>query len=527
LLPGSTIAPGNSVGTIQVVGNLTVAAGTTYQVQVEGNGADQIQVGGTATLFGGTVIASLIGYNPVLGHPYPIVTAAGGVTGTFATVTADNLPFIQPSLSYDPNDVFLTLTRNGVAYASVATSPNQVAVANAIDAGGAGSGLNQALASQSAAAGARQAFDALSGEIHASAQTVMLNDSLYLREAVLGRMRQASFAGGIGPMAALASGGPTLAYADESGSSLPRSIDSALAYAGGQRPAFPVNAAPAAVPETTFWTQGVGAWGRFDGDGNAADVRHTLAGFFSGVDRRFGPNWLAGFAGGYTHSSISINDRASSANIDTAHLAGYVGANYGPWNLRTAAAASFSTLDTSRSIAFPGFVETATAQYGATTAQIIGEVGYGVAFGQIAAESFGGLAFVHLSANSFAETGGPGFGIAALSGSGSSDNIGYSTLGGRAATNYVLPNGMVLTPRVSAAWEHAFGSVTPTAALAFQSTSAPFTIAGVPLARDSALVESGLDLHLNRHTRFSLFYSSQFGDHVQHSSVQGNLTWRF
>ena len=36
LLPGSTIAPGNSVGTIQVVGNLTVAAGTSYQVQVEG-----------------------------------------------------------------------------------------------------------------------------------------------------------------------------------------------------------------------------------------------------------------------------------------------------------------------------------------------------------------------------------------------------------------------------------------------------------------------------------------------------------
>ncbi|HZK78269.1 MAG TPA: autotransporter domain-containing protein, partial [Gemmatimonadaceae bacterium] len=93
--------------------------------------------------------------------------------------------------------------------------------------------------------------------------------------------------------------------------------------------------------------------------------------------------------------------------------------------------------------------------------------------------------------------------------------------------NYVLPNGMVLTPRVSTAWEHAFGSVTPTAALAFQSTGAPFTIAGVPLARDSALVESGLDLHLNPQTMLGLFYSFQLGDHVQHNSVQDKLTWRF
>ena len=493
-------------------------------MQVEGNGADQIQVGGTATLSGGTVIASLIGYNPVLGHPYPIVTAAGGVTGTFATMTAANLPFIQPSLSYDPNDVFLTLTRNGVPFASAATSRNQVAVANAIDAGPAASGLGLLITSQSAA-GARQAFDALSGEIHASAQTVMLNDSLYVREALLGRMRQASFAGGSGATAALATGGPTLAYAPDTGSSLPASIETALAYAGGARPAVPFKAA--AVPATTFWTEGVGSWGRFGSDGNAADASSTLAGFFSGVDHRFGPNWLAGLAGGYTASSVSFSDRTNSASIETAHLAGYVVANYGPWNLRTAAATSFSTLGTYRSIAFPGFSDTATAHYGATTTQIFGEVSYGATFGQIATEPFGGLGFVHLRTDSFAETAASGVGIAALSGSGGSDDIGYSTLGGRAATNYVLPNGMVLTPRASAAWQHAFGSVTPSEALAFQSTGSPFTIAGLPLARDTALLESGLDLHVNQQTRLGLIYSSQLGNHVQHNSVQGNLTRRF
>ena len=44
------------------------------------------------------MVASLIGYNPVLGQAYPILTAAGGITGTFANATTDNLPFIQASL---------------------------------------------------------------------------------------------------------------------------------------------------------------------------------------------------------------------------------------------------------------------------------------------------------------------------------------------------------------------------------------------------------------------------------------------
>lgn len=271
---------------MRVGGNLTVAAGATYQVQVEGPGADQMQAGGTATLSGGTVAASLIGYNPVLGHAYPIVTATGGVTGTFAAATADNLPFIRPVLSYDANDVFLTLARSGVPYAGVATSPNQTAVANAIDAGPAASGLGAALAVQSAA-GAQRAFDALSGEIHASAQTAMLDDSLHVREALLGRMRQATFAGGIGATAALATGGPTtMAYAQVSGASLAPSVASAPAYADGERRAAPVKVS--AVPATAFWTQGVGSWGRLGGDGNAAGARRTLAGFFSGVDGRFG-----------------------------------------------------------------------------------------------------------------------------------------------------------------------------------------------------------------------------------------------
>ncbi len=254
-------------------------------------------------------------------------------------------------------------------------------------------------------------------------------------------------------------------------------------------------------------------------------MSRNLTGVFAGVDRRFGPNWLAGLAGGYTNSFLSMGNPASSADINTASLAGYVGANFGPWNLRGAAAGSFSVLDTSRSIVFPGFADAASAHYDAGTAQIFGEAGYGMAFGQIATEPFAGVAFVHLRTAAFAESGGAG--IAALSGSGSTNDVGYSTLGARAATNWVLADGMVLIPHASAAWQHAFGPVMPTAALAFETNGALFTVAGVPLARDAALVEAGFDLHLNARITFGVFYFGELAGGVQDNSVRGNLNWQF
>ena len=522
LLPGSTIALGNSIGAIQVADDLT-ATGATYQVKIAGNSSDQIRVGGTANLSGGAVVASVLGASAEVGHAYPILVANGGVTGGFANVSVDNLPFLQPLLSCyacgagDAGDVLLTLARNGVSYAGVATTPNQVAVADAAGAGPAGSDLDLALDVQSTA-GAQRAFDALSGEVYASAKTAMFNDSLFLREALSARMRQASVAGAFGPTAALASGGPTtMAYADDLGSS---PAASALTAAGGGK----LTISPGAVPATYAWIQAIDSWGRIGGDGDAAAAGRSLGGFFAGLDRRFDSNWLAGVAAGYTDSSLSVSDRGSAAVIGAAHLAGYVAASFGPWSLRSAAATSFSALDATRSLAFPGFADNASARYNAVTTQIFSEASYGMTFGKLAAEPFAGMAFAHLNVDGFAENGG---GVAALNGSSNDLDIGYATLGGRAALDYPLANGMALTPRVSVAWQRAFGSLTPTETLTFQNTSGTFAVSGLPIARDTALFEGGLDLRLGPRAEVGLSYSGQYAARAASNSVKGNLTLLF
>src|SRR5262249_45064882 len=173
--------------------------------------------------------------------------------------------FLTPSLSYDFDDVFLTLTRNTTSLVDVAHTPNQRAVAVALDASPFGSTLVQSLLLLTTPQ-AQQAFDALSGEVHASVQSSLMEDSRYMRQAVLGRLRTASYASDGGTLAMLGAGGP------ETASLAQREGADALAYAKSPVLKAPPPAAVAPGPDITFWGQAFGAWGRWDTDGNAAQL---------------------------------------------------------------------------------------------------------------------------------------------------------------------------------------------------------------------------------------------------------------
>src|SRR5215831_3686099 len=514
---GGAVAPGNSIDTLRVAGDVSFEQGSVYQVKANAAGKSaMISATGAASIDGGTVQVLAQSGTYARQTRYTILTASGGVDGQFTDVTS-NLAFLTPLLSYDPNNVFLTLIRNDITFASVAQTPNQRAVAAALDSSPPLKPLVQAVANLTLA-GTLQAFDALSGEVHGSVQTTVIDDSRYIRQAVLGRLRQASYAGVGGAFAALGSGGPILAYADPAG-------DSASAYPDGHRPASPINpplVAPLQSSDLTFWAQGVGAWGRINSDGNAADVTSNLGGIFTGFDGRFG-EWRAGLAGGYTNASTTVSARASSANIDSAYFAGYGGTSFGALNFRSGAALAWHTIGTSRSIAFPGFSEQASARYSAISGQAFGEVGYGMSFGNIAVEPFAGLAWVYLNTESFNETGGLG----ALGASSTENDVNYSTLGARWASTYLMPNGMIFMPRASLAWQHAFGTVTPTTALTFQNTGVPFDILGAPIARDAALVEAGGDLQLGPQTKVGVAYVGQLANNARDHSVKANFSWRF
>ena len=548
---GGTVAPGAAVpfSTLNVLGNVSFQSGSIFRVNADATGKnDKLAVTGSATLTGGTVNVPAGGsFAPSSLTTYKILTTSSvnGLGGTtFASVTT-NLAFLTPSLSYTANDVTLTLATatggtgdpggggtggdptggggtgdpggggtgggtasTGFGFAKVALTRNQRAVATALDRGPVSNPLIIAVLNQTVA-GARQAFDALSGEVFGSVHNAQSQEAQFARSAMLGRMRQSSYAGIPGDLGALGFGGPALAYA----------ADNANAT-------YPTKAAPGArgpSRDLTFWAQGLGGWGHADSDGNAASLRSRFGGFLSGVDARFGDTWRAGFVAGYMRSDLNVDARSSNAGIDSVQLGGYAAGQFGAFNVRGGGSYSLDSIDTSRAMIFPGFTDKASARFHGNVGQLFGEVGYGMALGSVAVEPLAGLAYVHVRDGSFLESGG----VAALSGSSANENTGYSFVGVRAATAMPLANGTVLVPRGMLQWQHAFGDVTPASALAFQGTGAGFSVAGLPIARDTALVEAGFDWRFAPQAKLGAFYQGELAAHAQTHAVKGAFTWDF
>ncbi|MGN6769612.1 MAG: autotransporter domain-containing protein, partial [Rhizobiaceae bacterium] len=390
-----TVAPGNSIGTINVAGDITFNPGSIYEVEVDAAGAsDKIAASGIAAINGGSVkvLAGMGNYAPQT-H-YTIVHAEGGRTGTFTEGVTSNLAFLDPSLTYDVNNVYLTLTRNNIDFGGLGLTPNQIATGGGVESLGWGNPVYNAVLNLSAPQ-ARSAFDALSGEIYASTKSALIEDSHFVRDAVNDRIRSAFGDLSAPPM-------PVMAYGED-----------------GPRPVAPDSAGPVA------WGHAFGSWGSFDGDGNAAAMDTSTGGFLAGIDGEIGSAIRLGFLTGYSHSTFDVDGRASSGSSDNYHLGLYAGGKWNALRLSGGLAYTWHDIETGRSVALPGFSDSLTGDYGAGTFQAFGEAGYKIGMGAASFEPFANLAYVSLHTDGFTEKGG----VAALHVRGGTTDTTFTTLG--------------------------------------------------------------------------------------------------
>ena len=494
---GATLAPGNSIGTLTVDGDLVIERGARYAVETNPQGAeaDLIHVTGSATINGGSVAHIGIDGDYGLRSVYTLLAADGALSGRFDTVTSD-YAFLTPKLGYDygAGRVSLELARNGAAMASAADTRNQRAAAGAIDSIGmaAGNGLYDAIAVLPEDKGLlRSSFDQLSGEIHASAKTVLLEDSRYVRDAASERLRSA--AGAVGASAA-----PVLASSG-----------------GGAR------LAPATAMGPASWIQGLGSWRQTDGDGNAAQVKSSTGGFLLGVDAPVSDVWRLGLMAGYTRTDFDLRDRASSGDSDNYHLGAYGGGQWGAVGLRGGLAYSWHDIATRRSVSMPGYSDRLKANYDGRTVQAFADLSYRIDTRIAALEPFANLAYVNLKTDGYSESGG----AAALRANSQTTETTYTTLGSRLMSNFEL-GGAQATARGSLGWRYAFGDLKPAATQAFAAGDA-FTVAGVPIAKNSAVLEAGLDVQVSRKVSFDLSYQGQLASGAQDHGVRAGVSVRF
>ncbi|MFG1422914.1 autotransporter family protein [Roseixanthobacter liquoris] len=496
---GSTVSPGNSIGKILVANNAAFASGSTLLMELGANGiSDQILVGGAVISDGAQIhLKPGAGFVPQYGASYTLISAAS-ISGSFVLAadpefgTAGALyPFLGAGFSVSNGDLVATLGRSAVSFATFAQTPNQAATAFAADSLQASSPLMPTLAMLSAGA-APAALTALSGEVHATAQSVLQAQSSYVRDAISGRLRQATSGTVVGDA-------PTTA---------------ALGSLGA-----------------TLWAQAYGGWGDNDGNANASGYSSSIGGFLIGLDGAWA-DWRIGLAAGFGQSTFDLDTVPSNGSSDTYDLALYAGRSFGAsaagaWAVRLGAAYSWHDISTSRSVVLPGFAQGYSAGYAGRTGQLFGELGYDFALPALGKasvlEPFAGFSYVAQSTDGFTES----LGAAMLSGLDASFDTFSTVLGVRGSTELRLGAAPALTLTGTLGWQHAFDDLAPTTTMTFTGSSVPFTVAGAPLAEDALVVGAGLSAKLGATVDLGISYNGQIGSNVTENAVKGNFTWRF
>ncbi|MEO4044636.1 autotransporter domain-containing protein [Hoeflea sp. CAU 1731] len=465
---GGVLAPGSSIGALNVVGDVTQETGSTFVVEVDnlGNG-DLLDVTGSYTIQTGTTLAIQPENGTDDGSTYPklteytIVTASGGVTGTFDTVTEDFL-FLDAILYYDPNAILLALEQN-YDFVDAAVTPNQMHIAGALDGLPFDNPLRETIIFIRDDETAIDAFDQLYGEIHASLKGALIENGQQAVRAVNDRIHDAF-------------------DASEAGTSI-AAYGETVDPAGG------------------FWLTGYGDWMTTDATGNTHEFDNDLYGVMAGIDHRLGDYGRLGLLGGYSRTNTSIEALASEADANSYTLGVYGGADNGRAGLSLGALYTWHSIDSSRYVTNPA-TEMLEADYDARSLQLFAEAGYKARMEGFSVEPFAGVSYIDLQTDAFSETGG----IAALSSPSQATSTTFATLGLRMSAEVAR----MATLRGMVGWRHAFGDVDP-ASTSTIAGSAPFSITGAPIAEDAAVVEAGIDIEASDNFTIGASYQGQFG----------------
>lgn len=479
LQDGATISPGNGIGTLKVAGDLTFSPGSIYRVEADPNStaSDRIDVTQSANLAGAVVHVGPDG-NFASTREYTILTA-NSVQGQFATISSD-FAFLDPTLRYSAQDVKMSLVRkNASPFAAAGQTENQRETANGLDSLPADNPLHEYILTLPAGT-PPAVFDSLSGELHASVASSLLGSGTRLNSLPLSHLRS---------------------KLQTQTSTLP-------------------------ADDQPVWVEFVGNRQTLQNDGNAAQVRQHNGGVFVGGDRAMDDGWRVGGALGYTDGDLSVDDRDSKADLSNYSAAVFAGKSFeagvGRLNFLLGTAYTWHDIDTRRNASVSGTTQKLTATYSASTVQLFSELGYAIALSQHTdIEPFASLAWSDLRIRSFSESGGS----AALSGQQSSDKQTTSTLGIRTQT--ALSFGQVNSQfHTTLGWQHTFDDLAAHKTMAFDGSQA-FTVAGAPIARDSALIELGADVALTHATTLGLNYSGQYGDgNREHAGIL-TLSWSY
>ncbi|WP_322517777.1 autotransporter domain-containing protein [Rhodopseudomonas palustris] len=521
LINGGALAPGNSIGTLNVSGNLVFTAASSYMVEVSPSSADRTNVSGTATLGGATVNASFAsgGY---VERQYTIVNATGGVVGTFGALVNTNLPSgFKSSLGYDANNAYLNLVLD---YTPTPPTPepsptppvinsglngNQTQVANALSGYFARNGSIPIVFGALGPAG----LSAASGETPTGAQQSTFN-AMGMFMGVL----TDPFSNGRGP-------------ADQTPVAMSYAAGGTAGRGGSAHDAHAIiikAVKPTFEPRWVSWGAGFGGSQTTDGNATLGSATSTsrLYGIAAGADYWLSPQTVAGFAMAGGATSFGLSGGLGSGRSDLIQAGGFVRHRVGAFYLTAAAAYGWQDITTERTLGVGG-INQLRANFNANAYSARVEAGH-----RFVAPLIGGIGLTPYAAGqvtafdlpAYAEQTVSGNGVFALDYAAKTATTTRSEIGLRSDKSFAL-DGVLLTLRGRAAWAHDF-DVERSIAATFQALpGASFVVNGARPARDAALTTVSAEVNWLNGFSVAAAFEGEFSDVTRSYAGKGVLRY--
>jgi subtilase-type serine protease len=456
--PGASFAGNGVIG-----GSLALLPGSTYQVAVGANGANLIQVGGTATLSGGAIVVSSLGSAPPLGSSLPILTASGGVSGSFSALT-------EPASGLAPGTRFDALY--GTDAISLVVTP-----------GFYGNLTAAGLPESRSESGVGSALDAIrpAPGVAMDAAHAALFDPLYTQPAGSISVALDELAPSIYPDAMLTGRSSWYLMAN--------AVSAQLAARRGL--AADSNAHSAPGPDgSTIWVSGLAGYDSIGAGGGSPGFTAGLGGTAAGIDLPVGGSGRVGVAIG-TVEAKTWSQASGNATSSTAQLVAY-----GQWQRGILFAEGqlglmYQQENVHRNLPVFGAVTRGDTDGLAGGGGL--RIGMQQNLGGWLIEPSLGFGGFGLHLGSVTESGG----ALAESIGGASLGSAESTLAVSAQRGFALSETVRVILKGRLGWSHEFADNTARISASFAGLSGSgFTLDSAPIGRDAALVGLGADVRL-------------------------------
>jgi fibronectin-binding autotransporter adhesin len=495
---GGSVAPGNSIGTINISGHLTLAAGSITAIEVEGGASDRINVTGNAAL-GGTLRLLPLGGRYNFNTPY-IIVQAGSVTGNFAavTTTGDFGVGVTPSVSVTATQVQLSLAPSLLTPAPAPRIPgfltyNLRATAGALDAANrAGGNLNPFFAVYNQPASTiGLAVNQLSGEVATTTGAMGFAAGDQFLATVLeplGHGREGMLGGRLRP------GGD----------------------AAPNRKGYAV------------WGSATGAYNRTTGDAQDGSASRTtrVAGFALGLDHLVGARSLVGLAIAVGEGSAALASGQGHATANLGQIGAYGSTRLGSFTLAGAGAVTLMDVDTRRTQYFLGG-EQQRAGFNAQVYSLRAELRQdGVMAGGWRFQPVAAIQWQQVNNQGYTEGNLVGGSATGLTVGGQSQTSLRTELGGQVQGSVRIGT-LAVQGFARAAWAH---YLTRDAAMMLGFTSLPdagFTVRGARPDANAALLAAGVEMPISPGLTLAARVDGEFSGNVTQLAGTARLRYSF